>query len=283
MSNFVDATAADAGVLSIGGDLVVNRFGFGAMRITGQGAWGEPKNRAEVIAVLRRAVELGINLIDTADAYGPFISEQLIAEALTPYPEDLVIATKAGLIRPGPTQWQPDGSPEHLKESCDASLRRLGLEQIPLYQFHRVDPSVPLAESIGALVELKEAGKVRHIGLSNVSVEQLREAQRFTPIASVQNRFNLGDRSSAPVLEACEQEGIAFLPRAPIVGAEDDSAAVEIARTHGVSATQVALAWLLEHSKVMLPIAGTSSTSHLEENLAATTVSLSAEEVARLT
>jgi aryl-alcohol dehydrogenase-like predicted oxidoreductase len=283
MSNFVGATAADAGVLSIGGDLVVNRFGFGAMRITGQGAWGEPKNRAEVIAVLRRAVELGVNLIDTADAYGPFISEQLIAEALTPYPEDLVIATKAGLIRPGPTQWQPDGSPEHLKESCDASLRRLGLEQIPLYQFHRVDPSVPLAESIGALVELKEAGKVRHIGLSNVSVEQLREAQRFTPIATVQNRFNLGDRSSAPVLEACEQEGIAFLPWAPIVGAEDDSAAVEIARTHGVSATQIALAWLLEYSKVMLPIAGTSSTSHLEENLAATAVSLSAEEVARLT
>lgn len=283
MSEFVGATAADAGVLAIGSDLVVNRFGFGAMRITGQGAWGEPPDRAGAIGVLRRAVELGINFIDTADAYGPFISEQLIAEALTPYPEDLVIATKAGLIRPGPTQWQPDGSPEHLKEACNGSLRRLGLEQIPLYQFHRVDPNVPFAESIGALVELKEAGKVRHIGLSNVIVEQLREAQRFTAIASVQNRFNLGDRSSAQVLAACEQEGIPFLPWAPIAGAADNPAAVEIARAHGVSATQIALAWLLEHSKVMLPIAGTASTRHLEENLLAATVSLRTEEVAQLT
>jgi aryl-alcohol dehydrogenase-like predicted oxidoreductase len=282
MSEFVGATAVDAGTIVVGSDLVVNRLGFGAMRITGQGAWGEPPDRAGAIAVLRRAVELGVNLIDTADAYGPFISEQLIAEALTPYPDDLVIATKAGLIRPGPTQWQPDGSPAHLKAACEASLRRLGLEQIPLFQFHRVDPTVPFAESIGALVELKAAGMIRYIGLSNVSVEQLHEAQQLTPIASVQNRFNLGDRSSAPVLAACEREGIAFLPWAPILGAVDNPVAVELAQTHDASPTQIALAWLLAHAKVMLPIAGTASTRHLEENLAAAALSLSVEELSRL-
>ena len=283
MAEFLGATADDAGELAIGNDLVVNRFGYGAMRITGQGVWGEPADRPGAIAVLRRAVELGINLIDTADAYGPFVSEQLIAEALRPYPEDLVIATKAGLLRSGPGQWYPDGSPEHLKAACDASLQRLGLEQISLFQFHRVDPAVPFAESIGALIELKEAGKVRHLGLSNVSIEQLREAQSLTPIVSVQNRFNLDDRSSANVLEACERDGIAFLPWAPIVGADQSSAAVEIARAHSVSATQVALAWLLAHSKVMLPIAGTASTRHLEENLEAAALALSDDEVAQLT
>lgn len=282
MSEFVGATAADAGTIVIGGDLAVNRFGLGAMRITGPGAWGDPSDRAGVIAVLRRAVELGVNLIDTADAYGPFISEQLIAEALTPYPDDLVIATKAGLIRPGPTQWQPDGSPAHLIAACEGSLRRLGLEQIPLFQFHRVDPTVPFAESIGALVELKAAGKIRHIGLSNVSVDQLHEAQQLSPIASVQNRFNLGDRSSALVLGACAREGIAFLPWAPILGAADHPIAVELASAHGVSPIQVALAWLLGHSKVMLPIAGTASIHHLEQNLAATGLSLDAEELSQL-
>src|ERR1700729_1880189 len=199
-------TAAAAGTIDVGGDLTVNRLGFGAMRITGPGVWGEPSSREQAIATLRRVVELGVNFIDPADSYGPEVSETLIAETLYPYPDDLVIATKGGLVRPGPGRWAPDGRPEHLREACEGSLRRLRLEQIALYQFHRPDPKEPLAESIGDLVELKAAGKIRHIGVSNVSESQLREAERITPVVSVQNRYNLVDRESDPVVDVCDQD-----------------------------------------------------------------------------
>ncbi|GAB3427718.1 hypothetical protein GCM10027569_69730 [Flindersiella endophytica] len=208
--------AAAAGTIDVGGDLTVNRLGFGAMRVTGAGVWGPPPSRDEAKAVLRRAVELGVNFIDTADSYGPHVSEELIAEALSPYPDDLVIATKGGLERTGPGQWPANGRPEHLISVCEGSLRRLGLDQIPLYQFHRPDPSVPLEDSIGALVELKEQGKIRHIGVSNVTEEQLRVAQQLTPIVSIQNRYNLGDRRSEALVDLCEQEQLVFLPWAPI-------------------------------------------------------------------
>jgi pyridoxine 4-dehydrogenase len=275
-------TASDVGVLAVGDDLVVNRFGFGAMRITGSGVWGPPADHAGAIAVLRRAIELGVNLIDTADSYGPSVSEELIAEALTPYPEDLVIATKGGLVRPGPGEWQADGSPEHLRLSCEGSLRRLRLEQIPIYQLHRVDPAVPLADSLGALVELKDEGKILHIGLSNVTVDQLQEAQSITSIVSVQNRYNLGDRSSGAVLERCDYERIAFLPWAPLGGLEGNLVVAEIASQHDATASQVALAWLLRRSPVVLPIAGTSSIAHFEENLAGVAMELSDAELAAL-
>jgi aryl-alcohol dehydrogenase-like predicted oxidoreductase len=209
-------TAADAGTVDVGGDLTVNRLGFGAMRVTGRGIWGDPPDRNEARAVLRRAVELGVNFIDTADSYGPDVSEELIAEALHPYPEDLVIATKGGLVRPGPGQWDPDGRPEHLRQACEGSLRRLRLDQIALYQFHRPDPDVPLEDSIGTLVALKEEGKIRHIGLSNVNEDQLRRAQAMTAIVSIQNRYNPGDRRSDTLVDLCEQEEMTFLPWAPI-------------------------------------------------------------------
>src|SRR6516225_10186661 len=208
--------AAAAGTIGIGGDLTVNRMGFGAMRITGRGIWGEPPSRDRAIATLRRVVDLGINFIDTADSYGPSVSEELIAEALYPYPDDLVIATKGGMARPGPSRWDTDGRPDHLRQACEGSLLRLRLEQIPLYQFHRPDRAVPLAESIGALAELKDEGKIRHVGVSNVSESQLRAAQRIVPIVSVQNRYNANDRRSAAMVDLCEQEGLAFLPWAPI-------------------------------------------------------------------
>jgi pyridoxine 4-dehydrogenase len=275
-------TASDVGVLEVGDDLVVNRFGFGAMRITGDGVWGPPPDHAGAIAVLRRAIDLGVNLIDTADAYGPSVSEELIAEALMPYPEDLVIATKGGLVRSGPGQWQADGSPEHLRAACEGSLRRLRLEQIPLYQFHRVDPAVSLAESLGALQELKGEGKILHIGLSNVTIDQLQEAQSITSIVSVQNRYNLGDRSSEAVLERCHYERIAFLPWAPLADLERNRSAAEIATKHGATLTQVALSWLLRRSPVMLPIAGTSSVAHFEENLAGVAMDLSEDDFAAL-
>src|SRR5579875_1194802 len=217
------ANAATAGTIDLGGDLTVNRLGFGAMRITGEGIWQDPPDLDEAKAVLRRAVELGVNFIDTADSYGPEVSERLIAEALHPYPDDLVIATKGGLTRPGPGVWNRDGRPEHLREACEGSLRRLRLEQIPLYQFHRVDPDVPLAESIGALSELKDEGKIRHIGVSNVSEEQLREAQRIVPIVSVQNRYNAADRRSESMVDLCEQEQLAFLPWAPVQEADGNA------------------------------------------------------------
>jgi aryl-alcohol dehydrogenase-like predicted oxidoreductase len=282
--------AAAAGTLKIGGDLVVNRMGFGAMRITGPGIWGEPRDAAEARRVLRRAVELGVDFVDTADAYGPEVSERLIAEALHPYPQGLVIATKGGLVRPGPSSWVPDGRPQHLREACEASLKRLQLARIDLYQFHHIDPQVPLEDSIGELARLQKEGKIRHLGVSNFTVEELARARRVTPIVSVQNRYNLADRASADVLAVCEREGLAFIPWAPIARGSSDtlesSAASKaldaLAKAHGVSVFQAAIAWLLAKSPAMLPIPGTSSVAHLEEDVAAARIKLSASELAAL-
>ncbi len=274
--------AAAAGTIDVGGDLTVNRLGFGAMRVTGRGVWGEPPDRDEAKAVLRRVVELGVNFIDTADSYGPDVSEELIAEALAPYPDDLVIATKGGLERSGPGQWPVNGHPDHLRDACEGSLRRLGLEQIPLYQLHRPDPKVPLEDSVGALVELKSQGKIRHIGLSNVNERQLRQAERLTPIVSIQNRFNVADRGSEGLVDLCEQEQITFLPWAPIQDLRGQRAVRRIAERHGASPTQVVLAWLLARSPAILPIPGTGSLGHLEENVAAAALELTGEEVAEL-
>jgi pyridoxine 4-dehydrogenase len=282
MAEDVSVTARAAGTIDVGGDLTVNRLGFGAMRITGRGIWGEPPDPEQAKAVLRRAVALDVNFIDTADSYGPEVSETLIAEALHPYPDDLVIATKGGLERPGPGQWTPNGRPDHLREACDGSLKRLRLDQIPLYQFHRPDPKVPLEDSIGALVELKDQGKIRHIGLSNVTEPQLRQAQRLTPIVSIQNRYNSGDRGSESLIDLCEIEGLAFLPWAPVQDTDRSRAIRDIAAVHGVTQHQVALAWLLARSPAMLPIPGTGSIGHLEENVAAAGLYLSPGEVARL-
>ncbi len=271
-------SAAAAGTITIGGDLTVNRLGFGAMRITGQGIWGGPPDRERAQAALRRAVELDVNFIDTADSYGPEVSEMLIADTLYPYPDDLVIATKGGLLRPGPGRWESDGRPQHLREACDGSLRRLKLDQIPLYQFHRPDPKVPFAESIGALVELKNQGKIRHIGLSNVSEAQLREAQRLTPVVSVQNRYNISDRSSESMVDLCDQETMVFLPWAPIQDAERMPPVLTAARHHGVSSRQIALAWLLTRSAQILPIPGSGSAQHVADNIAAGSVQLTNDE-----
>jgi pyridoxine 4-dehydrogenase len=276
-------TDETAGTIDLG-DLRVRRLGFGAMRITGEGIWGPPPDHEEALRVLRRAVELGINLIDTADSYGPNVSEELIAEALRPYPEGLVIATKGGLTRTGPNQWPPDGRPEHLREACEGSLRRLGLERIDLYQLHRPDPKVPYEESVGALKELQEEGKIRHIGVSNVDLEQLATARGMVEVVSVQNRYNLGDRESADVFEVCQRDGIAFIPWFPLNAgklAEPGGTAAEIAERHGVSAAQIALAWLLAKDR-MLPIPGTGKVAHLEENVAAARIELSDDEVAEL-
>ncbi|HTZ93709.1 MAG TPA: aldo/keto reductase [Streptosporangiaceae bacterium] len=270
--------AAAAGTINIGGDLTVNRLGFGAMRITGQGIWGQPADRDKAKAALRQAVELGVNFIDTADAYGPDVSEELIAETLHPYPDDLVIATKGGLIRPGPGRWEADGRPKHLRDACEGSLRRLKLDQIPLYQFHRPDPKVPITESIGALVELKEEGKIRHIGVSNFSEDQLRDAQKLTPVVSLQNRYNLNDRSSESMVDLCDSEGIVFLPWAPIQDADELIPVVTAARRLGVSTRQVALAWLLGRSSQVLPIPGSGSPDHVAENVAAASVELTTDE-----
>jgi aryl-alcohol dehydrogenase-like predicted oxidoreductase len=280
-----ELNAALSGTFRLGGDLPVHRLGFGAMRITGKGIWGPPADRDEAIAVLRRAVELGINLIDTAESYGPHVSEELIREALHPYPDGLVIATKGGLDRPGPDQWEPDGRPERLREELEGSLRRLGLERIDLYQLHRIDPDVPADEQFGALLDFQREGKIRHIGLSETTVEQIEAARRHFPVASVQNRFNLGDREWEPVLDHCEREGIAFIPWYPLaVGklAEGNGPVAEIARRKGAQPSQVALAWLLRRSPVMLPIPGTSKVKHLEENVAGVGVELSDEEFAML-
>ena len=277
-------TAALAGTIDIGGDMPVNRFGFGAMRLTGQGIWGEPADREECKRVLRRALELGINFIDTADSYGPEVSERLIAETLYPYPDELVIATKGGLLRPGPGQWDPDGRPEHLRAACEGSLKRLRVDQIDLYQFHRPDPKVPFEESIGALKALKDEGKIRHLGLSNVTTDQVEQAQKITPIVSVQNRYSVYERSSEPVLEFCSLEEIAFLPWRPVEAGELAATGVvaQIARRNGATPAQVALAWLLGHSPVMLPIPGTSKVTHLEENLGAVGLGLAPAELAEL-
>jgi len=276
-------SAAAAGNIEIGGDLVVRRMGYGAMRITGDGVWREPADPDRARAALRTAVELGLNFIDTADSYGPGVSERLIAETLYPYPDDLVIATKGGLVRPGPGRWDADGRPEHLRAACEGSLRRLRLGEIPLYQFHRPDPKVPLADSLGTLVQLKDEGKIRHIGISNVSEQQLREAQRVTAIVSVQNRYNATDRKSEPVIDVCELEQIAFLPWAPIQQTDDNPAVAAAAKRHDASPRQIVLAWLLARSPQMLPIPGSGSPGHVEDNVAAASIELSPDEVAAIT
>jgi pyridoxine 4-dehydrogenase len=284
------APAAAAGTFTIGGDLVVNRMGFGAMRITGPSIWGEPKDPAEARQVLRHSLELGVNFIDTADAYGPEVSERLIAEALHPYARGLVIATKGGQLRPSPPQWVPDGRPEHLREACEGSLRRLKLERIDLYQLHRIDPKVPLEESVGELARLQQAGKIRHVGVSNFNVDELERARKVVPIVSVQNRYNVGDRASEDVLSVCTREGIAFIPWAPLARGSsenleknDSGKRLEaLAQARGVTVLQLAIAWLLAKSPAMLPIPGTSSIAHLNEDVAAARIKLSAKEMAAI-
>jgi pyridoxine 4-dehydrogenase len=277
------APTTDAGensIFSIGGDLPVNRLGFGAMRLTGEGIWGWPPDRENARKVLQRAVELRVNLIDTADAYGPETDELLIAEALYPYPKGLVIATKGGQIRPGPGQWVPKGDPEYLKQCVDKSLKRLKLDRIDLYQLHRIDPKVPMEESLGALKEMQSAGKIRHIGLSEVSPEEVERARKTVPIVTVQNRYNITDRKWENTLNYCEKERIGFMPWAPVGGTRGmtNDALEKAAKDHGVTIYQLGLAWLLHRSSVMLPIPGTSSLAHLEENMAARKIQLSAEE-----
>jgi pyridoxine 4-dehydrogenase len=275
-------SAAAAGTFDVGGDLPVARLGFGAMRITGGGIWGDPPDRGEAVRVLRRAVELGVTLIDTADSYGPAVSEDLIREALHPYPDRLVIATKAGLVRGGPGSWDPVGRPEYLRAAAEMSLRRLGLDRIDLMQLHRPDPQVPIEESLGAFVELQREGKVRHIGLSNVSVEQLRRAQKVATIVSVQNLYNLADRSSEDVLDACADDGIGFIPWFPLATgdlARPGGPLDGLARETGATPAQLAIAWLLHRSPVMLPIPGTSSIAHFEENLEAVGLELDQDEL----
>ncbi|HUB58883.1 MAG TPA: aldo/keto reductase [Candidatus Micrarchaeia archaeon] len=262
---------AKSGAFRIGGDLPVWRLGFGAMRITGKGVWGPPQDHAESIRVLRRAVELGINFIDTADSYGPEVSERLIAEALHPYPKGLAIATKAGFDRPGPDQWTMNGRPEHLREACDGSMRRLKLERIDLFQLHRIDPKFPAEDQLGTLKDLQAQGKIRHIGLSEVSVAQIEHARKIVPIVSVQNRYSLTDRAAEDVLEYCEHENIGFIPWFPLAAGELSASGGKLARTAAemkITTSQLALAWLLWRSPVMLPIPGTSRVSHLEENVA---------------
>jgi pyridoxine 4-dehydrogenase len=269
----------------IGGDLEVKRLGFGAMRITGEGIWGPPRNHDAAITVLRRAVELGVNLIDTADSYGPYVSEELIAEALLPYPDDLVIATKGGLERTGPGQWPRNGRPEHLKAACEGSLRRLQVDRIDLYQLHSPDENVPYAESVGALKELQAEGKIRHIGVSNVSVEQLAEARSIVDVVTVQNRYNLIDREDDDVLDVCDRDHIGFIPWFPLEAgklSEPGGIVDGVAERHGATTSQVALAWLLQRSPVVLPIPGTGSAEHLEENVAAAQLRLADSAVAEL-
>jgi pyridoxine 4-dehydrogenase len=278
-------SAAPAGTFTIGGDLPVHRMGYGAMRITGEGIWGEPDDPDAARALLRRALELGVNLIDTADSYGPQVSERLIAEALHPYPDELVIATKGGSVRPGPGQWVLNGRPEHLKQACEDSLRRLRLDRIDLYQLHAIDPNVPLAESLGALKELQDQGKVRHIGVSNFNARQLEEARGLVDVVSVQNRYSVSDRGSQDVLDACEANHIAFLPYFPLAAGRltrPGGALDAIAKAHDATTGQVALAWLLQSSPNAIPIPGTSSGEHLEENYAAASLELSSEEMETL-
>lgn len=271
-------SAAQAGTLVIGGDLPVHRLGFGSMRLTGPGIWGEPADRDEAKAVLRRAVQLGINFIDTADSYGPYVSENLIAEALYPYPDDLVIATKGGLERTGPDRWPHNARPEHLKAACDGSLKRLRLERIPLYQLHRPDPAVPYEDSVGALVELQQEGKIRHIGVSNVDEQLLKIAQEMTEVASVQNRYNFGDRDSDALVDVCERESMAFLPWAPIHDLAENELTT-LGANHHATRQQLVLAWLLARSPAILPIPGTGSVAHLEANIAAAGLRLEPNEV----
>jgi aryl-alcohol dehydrogenase-like predicted oxidoreductase len=277
--------AIASGEVTLGGDLTVRRMGYGAMRITGDGIWGEPDDVDEAKAVLRRAYELGVNFIDTADSYGPEVSERLIGEALAPYPDDLVVASKGGLVRPGPNDWRVDTRPEHLKEACEGSLRRLRVDRIDVYQLHTGSGDPPFADSVGALAELRDEGNIRHVGLSNVTVDQLEEARDIVPIVSVQNRLSLSDTDNEDVLEACEREDIAFIPYFPLGGgsaARGEGEVDRIAREHDAAPVHVALAWLLARSPKMLPIPGTSSVEHLEENVAAAALELSPEELEAL-
>src|SRR5438067_407640 len=282
----MSATAQASGSFILGGDMDVRRMGFGAMRITGRGVWGEPLDPDECKRVLRRALELGVNLIDTADSYGPEVSENLIAEALHPYPDDLVIATKGGLTRQGPGQWRRDCRPERLKECCEASLRRLHVDRIDLYQLHAVDDKLPYSEQVGALAELKAEGKIRHVGVCNVGRTELEEARAITDVVAVQNRHSVVDRSSERVLEVCERDELGFLPWFPLGAGDlgDEAAEVldAVAAAHSASRFQVALAWLLQRSPVTLPITGTSKADHLEENVAASASELTADETAKL-
>ena len=286
MNSSVDAAAA--GHITLGGDLSVNRLGFGAMRITGPGVWGDPPDVSAAVRLLRRAIHLGVNFIDTADAYGPQVSEDLLARALYPYPRELVIATKGGLVRPAPGAWNRDGRPEHLREACEGSLKRLRVDHIDVYQLHAPDPTLPIEESIGELVRLRAQGKIRHIGVSNVTLDQLERCQRLAPIVSVQNRYNFDDRDSEDVLEHCAAHGIAFLPWAPLASgrhatrSEGHRALARVAERRQASVAQVALAWLLQHAAVMLPIPGTASMTHLEENIAAASLQLAVEDLSDL-
>ena len=283
----MEARAQAAGTVMIGGDLPVHRLGLGAMRITGPDIWGPPRDPAEARRVLRRAVELGVNFVDTADSYGPAASEELIAEALHPYPAGLVIATKGGIVRAKPARWDPDCRPEHLRAACEASLRRLRLERIDLYQLHTIDPRVRLEDSIGELVRLQSEGKIRHIGVSNVRVAELDRARRLAKIVSVQNRYNVADRTSDPVLAACARDGLVFIPWRPLAQGSGEMmstggpliALSRLASRQGLSLSQAAIAWLLARSPVMLPIPGTSKSGHLEENVAAAAVTITAEEM----
>jgi pyridoxine 4-dehydrogenase len=270
--------------ISIGKDLTVNRLGFGAMRLCGPGVWDWPADRENALRVLRRAVELGVDFIDTADAYGPHVNEEQIAQALYPYPPGLVIATKGGSTRSGPSQWGRDGRPEHLREACEGSLRRLRVDRIDLYQLHAVDPAIPVEEQVGALRELRDAGKIRHVGLSNVDLDQLERAQRIVEIVSVQNSYNVGNRQSEPLLRYCEAKGLAFIPYFPLDGGDLGAvAALEpIAAALDATVWQVGLAWLLRHSPALLPIPGTSSVAHLEENVAAASLELNDEQYREL-
>jgi len=281
MATPLTPNAAASGTFSLGGDLPVHRLGYGAMRLTGKGIWGEPKDPAEAKQVLRRAVELGITFIDTADSYGPEVSERLIGEALHPYPAGLVIATKGGLTRSGPEQWHPVGRPEYLTQCVEMSLRRLRVERIDLYQLHRIDAKVPLAESLGALKELQRAGKIRHIGLSEVGVADIEQARKIVPIVSVQNLYNLSDRKHDDVVSYCEKHQLGFIPWFPVAAgdlAKPGGPLDAMAKRHGATVAQLALAWLLHRSPVVLPIPGTSSVAHLEENTAAASIQLNARE-----
>jgi len=289
MQHTTQRPAIASGTFTIGGDLTVYRLGFGTMRLTGPGIWGPPADKQEAIAVLHRALELGVNLFDTADSYGPEVAESLIAEALYPYPKGLVIATKGGLLRTGPNQWPQDGRPEHLRKALEGSLRRLRLERINIYQFHRPDPKVPFEDSVGALAKMKEEGKIRHIGLSNVTIDQLARAQKIVPIVTVQNHYNLAMRASEhmtvaeseEMIDLCARQGIGFIPWSPLAFGElarSGSAIDQIAKRHNAQPSQIALAWLLKRSSTMLPIPGTSTVKHLEVNVVGATIKLSQVE-----